>query len=218
MRRVLAPLSTRVVKSKSEESGARSEPEWQHRLPDGTRSAQTSYVTGLVFLAMAAICALIGRILLIGAAFSVSVWWGVGVLLPFGPLLFRLSHPDLAPTSRYFRLAVLPCLFAYFVFQPNGISNLRRLEVLKSAREAAAPGSHYAMESKAQLTTEERRDANQREFDRLNTWSQSLRLKKRDLLHSDVKGNIIYEAELARYEAALTKATAEKQALYGPAK
>ena len=172
---------------------------------------------------MAVIFALIGRILLIGAAFSVSVWWGVGVLLPFGPLLFRLSHPDLAPTSRYFRLAVLPCLFAYFVFQPNSLSNLRRLEVLKSSKEAAAPTNHYALQSTAQptasiLNTEERCVANAQEFERLNVWSSALRLKKRDLLHSDVKGNIIYEAELARYEAALTKATAEKQALYGPAK
>src|SRR5689334_24860842 len=112
---------------------------------------------------MAVICALIGRILLIGGAFSVSIWWGVGVLLPFGPLLFRLSHPDVAPTSRYFRLAVLPCLFAYFVFQPNGLSNLRRLEVLKSSKEAAAPTNHYAMQSMAQPTAEQRREANQRE-------------------------------------------------------
>ncbi len=74
------------------------------------------------------------------------------------------------------------------------------------------------MQSMAQPTAEQRRDANQREFERLNTWSQSLRLKKRDLLHSDVKGNVAYDAELAQYEAALTKATAEKQALYGSAK
>ncbi|HLW35626.1 MAG TPA: hypothetical protein VKS98_08195 [Chthoniobacterales bacterium] len=175
-------------------------------------------MAGLVFLTIGVICALIGRILLIGAAFNVSVWWGIGVLLPFGPLLFRLSYPDVAPTSRYFRLAVLPCFLGYFYFQPTGLANLRRLEVLKSSKEAAAPTEHYAMQSMAQPTAEQRRDANQREFERLNTWSQSLRLKKRDLLHSDVKGNVAYDAELAQYEAALTKATAEKQALYGSAK
>ena len=217
MRCVLAPLSADFDLNPGIESGAGTR-RTPNPLQDGTLSAQTGYVTGLVFLTMAVIFALIGRILLVGAAFSVSVWWGIGVLLPFGPLLFRLSHPDLAPTSRYFRLAVLPCLFAYFVFQPTGLSQLRRLEVLKSSKEAAAPTNHYAIQSTAQLTAEQRREANQREFERLNTWSQSLRLKKRDLLHSDVKGNIIYEAELGRYEAALAKATAEKQTLYGPTK
>jgi len=167
---------------------------------------------------MGVICALIGRILLIGAAFNVSVWWGIGVLLPFGPLLFRLSYPDVAPTSRYFRLAVLPCLFGYFYFQPTGLASLRRLEVLKSSKEAAAPTEHYAMQSVAQPTAEQRRDENQREFQRLNAWSQALRLKKRYLLHSDVQGNVAYEAELGQYEAALAKATADKQALYGSAK
>lgn len=160
---------------------------------------------------------MIGRILLIGAAFSVSVWWGIGVFLPFGPLLFRLNYPDLAPTSRYFRLAVLPCLLAYYVFQPSGFSSLRRLEMLKSSKEAAAPTDHYATQSSAQPTAEQRRDANQREFQRLNAWNASLRLKKRDLLHSDVQGNIAYDAELGQYEAALAKATAEKKAIYGPA-
>jgi hypothetical protein len=167
---------------------------------------------------MGVICALIGRILLVGAAFSVSVWWGIGVLLPFGPLLFRLSHPDVAPTSRYFRLAVLPCLLGYFAFQPTGLANLRRLEILKSSKEAAAPTDHYAMQSMAEANIEQRLIANQREMDRLNAWSLQLRLKKRDLLHSDVKGNVAYQAELAQYEAALTKATAEKHSLFGSPK
>jgi hypothetical protein len=167
---------------------------------------------------MGVICALIGRILLIGAAFNVSVWWGIGVLLPFGPLLFRLSYPDVAPTSRYFRLAVLPCLLGYFCFQPSGLANLRRLEVLKSSKEAAAPTNHYATETMTQANIEQRLIANQREMDRLNAWSIQLRLKKRDLLHSDVKGNAAYDAELAQYEAALAKATAEKHALFGTTK
>ena len=62
---------------------------------------------------------------------------------------------------------------------------------------------YRAMQSLAQPTAEQRRDENQREFQRLNAWSQSLRLKKRDLLHSDVHGNVAYEAELGQYEAAL---------------
>jgi hypothetical protein len=39
-------------------------------------------------------------------------------------------------------------------------------------------------------------------------------LKKRDLLHSDVAGNEAYTVELAQYNAALAKATAEKNALW----
>ena len=155
---------------------------------------------------------MIGRILLIGAAFSVSVWWGLGVFLPFGPMLFRLNYPDLAPTSRYFRLAVFPCLLGYFVFQPSGLSKLHRYDFFKSANSPAAPSDHYAL---SQSLVEEKRAANQREFQRLNAWYAALRLKKRDLLHSDVQGNVAYDAELGQYEAALAKATAEKQALFG---
>jgi hypothetical protein len=175
-------------------------------------------VAALIFLGIALVCALIGRILLIGAAFAVSVWWGVGVFLPFGPTLFWLNYPDRAPVSRYFRLAVFPCLLAYFVFQPSGFKNLRRLDVLKSANAPAAPKDHYAVEKIAQLDLAERRAANNREFERLNAWSIQLRLKKRDLLHSDVQGNIAYDAELAQYEATLAKATAEKQAVFSPTK
>ncbi|HUE40442.1 MAG TPA: hypothetical protein VMO75_00790 [Chthoniobacterales bacterium] len=175
-------------------------------------------MAGLIFLGIGLACSLIGRILLIGAAFGVSVWWGLGVFLPFGPMLFRLNYPDRAPVSRYFRLAVLPCLLAYFVFQPSGFSKLHRLDVLKSANAPAAPKDHYAVEKIEQLDLAERRDANHREFERLNAWSGALRLKKRDLLHSDVQGNIAYDAELGQYEAALAKATAEKQTLFGPTK
>jgi hypothetical protein len=46
-------------------------------------------------------------------------------------------------------------------------------------------------------------------------WSEALRLKKRDLLHGDVQGNIAYNAEVAQYNAALAKATAEKNTIFG---
>src|SRR5256885_14054939 len=76
-------------------------------------------VAALIFLAIGLVCIFVGRILLIGAAFGVSVWWGLGIFLPFGPLIFRLSYPDLAPLSRTFRLIALPCILAYFVFRPG---------------------------------------------------------------------------------------------------
>ncbi|HST29557.1 MAG TPA: hypothetical protein VLK27_01815 [Chthoniobacterales bacterium] len=175
-------------------------------------------MAGLIFLGIGLACSLIGRILLIGAAFGVSVWWGIGVFLPFGPLLFRLSYPEVAPASRYFRLAAMPCFLACFLWQPTGLMKFDHPEISKSASAPAAPANHYAIEQIAQPLTEERKAANEIEFQRLKKWSEALRLKKRDLLHSDVPGNTAYDAEMAQYEAALAKAMTEKQALFGSAK
>lgn len=159
---------------------------------------------------------MIGRILLISAAFGVSVWWGLSIFLPFGPLLFRLNHPDLAPLSRKFRLAVLPCLLGYFVLRGPTTSS-RYDKFFKFNSVPSAPANHYGLEkiSKAvrPSSLEERRAANARELERLAAWSEALRLKKRDLLHSDVEGNKAYNAEVLEYNAALTKATTEKAAL-----
>lgn len=175
-------------------------------------------MVSLVFLAIALVCILIGRILLIGAAFGVSVWWGLGIFLPFGPLLFRLSYPDMAPLSRTFRLLALPCLLAYLVLRPGPLSGSHYDQFFKQKPVPSAPANHYGLEriSKAIAgpSLEERRAANTKEFERLAAWNQALKLKKRDLLHSDVQGNIAYNAEVADYNAALAKATAEKNALW----
>jgi len=168
---------------------------------------------------------LIGRILLIGAAFGVSVWWGLGIFLPFGPLLFRLSYLDLAPVSRTFRLVALPCILAYFVLRPASLSGSHFDQFFKHKSDkpvASAPANHFGLEriSKAIAapTLDERRAANAKELRRLIEWSEALHLKKRDLLRSDVQGNLAYNAEVAEYNAALTKATAEKNALWGEKK
>jgi hypothetical protein len=187
-------------------------------LRSGIRPAQSHCVAAYVFLGIGLVCALIGRILLIGGAFSVSVWWGLGVFLPFGPMLFRLNHTDVAPSSRYFRLAVLPCLLTYFLFQPSGFSKLYRHDILKSAQASPVPANHYGLEQISRSALEQRLVANEREFQRLNAWSEALRLKKRDLLRSDVQGNVAYQAERAQFEAALAKANAEKKALFGSTK
>lgn len=171
-----------------------------------------------IFLAVGIVLILIGRILLIGAAFGVSVWWGLGIFLPFGPLLFRLSYPDLAPLSRTLRLFALPCILAYFVLGGPSLSASRYDHFFKHKDFEAAPANHYAIQKIAQVNAEGRRVANEREFQRLSAWSEALRLKKRDLLRSDVQGNIAYNAELEQYNVALAKATAEKQALFGSAK
>ncbi|HEV2045067.1 MAG TPA: hypothetical protein VGQ95_00535 [Chthoniobacterales bacterium] len=176
-------------------------------------------MAALIFLATGLLCALIGRILLVGAAFGVSVWWGFGIFLPFGPLFFRWSYPNLAPLSRTFRLVALPCFLAYFVLRP-GPPNYDKFFKHKSV--PSAPANHYGLEKVSKLiappSLDQRRAINATELERLTEWNQALRLKKRDLLHSDVQGNLAYNAEVAEYNAALTKATAEKNALWPPAK
>ena len=175
----------------------------------------------LIFLAVGALLILIGRILLISAAFGVSIWWGFGIFLPFGPLLFRLSYPDLAPLSRTLRLFALPCILGYFVLRPGPLSGSHYDQLLKRKDVPAAPANHYGIERVAKAIApnlEQRRLDNNKEFERLKAWSEVLRLKKRDLLHSDVQGNSAYNAELQQYNAALAKATADKQALFGSAK
>ena len=83
----------------------------------------------------------------------------------------------------------------------------------------SGPANHYGLEkiSKtiAASSLDERRAANAEELQRLAAWSEALRLRKRDLLHSDVQGNIAYNAEVAEYNAALAKANAEKNAAWG---
>jgi hypothetical protein len=174
-------------------------------------------VVALVFLAIGLVCVLIGRILLIRAAFGISVWWGLGIFLPFGPLLFRLNYPDLAPLSKTFRLVALPCILAYFVLRPDTMSESHFDKFFKHKEVPSAPANHYGLEKPPQKapapSLADRRLASNREFERLNAWYAALRLKKRDLLHSDVAGNEAYTVELAQYSAALKKATDERNSL-----
>lgn len=175
-------------------------------------------MAALICLAIGLVCTLVGRILLVRAAFGVSVGWGLGIFLPFGPLLFRLSYPDLAPLSRTFRLVALPFILAYFVLRTGPPEYEKFFKHKSNKPVASAPANHYGLEkiSKAIAAPniDQRRAINATELERLTAWSQALRLKKRDLLHSDVQGNLAYNAEVAEYNAALAKATAEKNALW----
>jgi hypothetical protein len=184
-------------------------------------------VLAFAFLIVGLLCAIVGRILLIGAAFQISVWWGLGVFLPFGPLLFRLSYPDAAERSRIFRLATLPCLFFYFLLGPGSGPLAYYRYKIKHPRPPSSVATGYALEKAKQSATvkvelkpslAERQAVNNAEFERLRAWSEKLRLQKRDLLHSDEEGNRAYNLELAQYNAALEKASAEKASLAGPIK
>jgi len=183
-------------------------------------------VLALVFLILGMVCALIGRVLLVMAAWQISVAWGVGVFLPFGPLFFRLNYPDQAQRSRLFRLATLPCFFLYLVLGPGPAYR----HYLTRATNISAQPSGYAMEKphfwskqtpkmpgpQVEVTPslEDRRLTNTQQFEKLRSWDAALRLKKRDLLHSDTAGNQAYSLELEQYKAALQNATAERTALW----
>ena len=175
-------------------------------------------MVAFVFLGIGLILILIGRILLIGAAFSVSIWWGFGIFLPFGPLLFRLSYPDLAPMSRTFRLFAIPCILAYFVLRPGPLSGSYTDHFFKQKSIPAAPGNHYGIEKVSKAikpsSLEERRATNAKEMERLTAWAEQLHVKKRDLLRSDAEGNRAFNAEVTEYNAALAKATAEQAAIW----
>jgi hypothetical protein len=179
-------------------------------------------MTALVCLTIAIACALISRILLLIAALDISVWWAVGVFLPFGPSLFRLSYPDAARSSFIFRVATLLCFFLFVVFGPAaGLG-----PTYKPKPRQAEAGKGYASEiakkfarfraSKAKadpLTLNDQRLANAREFERLNKWKEALQIQKRDLSQSDVEGNRAYAIDLEEYNSALAAATVEKQIL-----
>jgi hypothetical protein len=182
-------------------------------------------MVSLVFLGLAIVCALISRILLLIAAIDISGWWGLGVFLPFGPLFFRLNYPEQARNSYLFRVATLVCIFGFVVMRPGlNFSSLGGHHTTFFAPPAKQPIG-YAMEKPVPSkktnplsaaptpSVAQRRAANATELERLHGLEAELKLRKRDLLHSDAEGNRVYAIDLAAYNEALAKATAEKNAL-----
>ena len=182
-------------------------------------------MTPLVFLGLAVLCGLIARILLLTAAFGISKKWGFGVLLPFGPMFFRMRYPDEVRRARKFQLAALPCIFVYVIISPELMPStqvgLTKIGPPGKEKYALIAGGHtfsfggYASEPapKKQASLAERRQANVTEFERLRVWSEKLRARKRDLLNSDEEGALAYNRDAADYNAALDKANDEKFAL-----
>jgi hypothetical protein len=181
-------------------------------------------VVSLVFLGLAILCALISRILLLIAAINISGWWALGIFLPFGPLFFRLNYPEQARNSYLFRVATLLCIFGFVVMQPGLSLSMHNGHCAASSPQRSKQPVGYAMEKPGSLksanvaarmtpTLEQRRAVNATEFERLHGLEEQLRLRKRDLLHSDTEGNRVYAIDLASYNDALAKATAEKNAL-----
>jgi len=179
----------------------------------GITPAQEGGVVGLIFLGLGLLLMLIGRILLISAAFGVSIWWGFGIFLPFGPMLFRMNYPDLAPMSRTFRLFSLPCILVYFVLG-SGTMPGSHTDFFKKKDVPSGPANHYGLEKVSKSNLDEKRTANAKELERLTAWAETLHVKKRDLLRSDVEGTKAFNNEVAEFNVALEKATAEQKALW----
>jgi hypothetical protein len=170
-------------------------------------------MAALVFLVLAILCSLIARALLIKAAFGISWKWGFGVFVPFGPLVFRLNYPDEARRARLFQLATLPCIFFYWMNSPGlpsgKVAFPRSFKLPGYGTEPTAP----APKQVSQASLEERRAANDREFQRLRRLSEELRIRKRDLLKSDTEGAVAYNKLADEYNASLDKYNAEKFSL-----
>ena len=183
-------------------------------------------MVALIFLGLAIVCALVSRILLVMAAIKISTGWAFGVFLPFGPLFFRLNYPDEARTSFIFRVATLACFFGFIIYQPRTAWHLPGMHPTAASPRLSKQTVGYAVEKPGSAkkvtgipTTAptpglaERRAANAAELERLHGAEAELKLRKRDLLHSDTEGNRIFAIDLAAYNEALAKATAEKNAL-----
>jgi len=181
----------------------------------------------LVLLSLALASALISRFLLIKAAFGISPWWGLGVLLPFGPTVFRLSYPDEARNAWRFGLATLALFFFYLLSSPQlGFKTrtgfFRNLswfhktpKIGQNIFDPSKPVDLTAPKPAPTPSLEERREKISKELADLRAWNERLHLKKRDLLHSDSEGNRMYAIEVDSYNAALAKASADRAALTG---
>ena len=180
-------------------------------------------MVALACLTIAVICALISRVLLLIAALDISVWWALGVFLPFGPMFFRLSYPEAARSSQIFRLATLACILFYVVLGPAALIRPSYKAVAAKPVETKRGYGSELLHRIGQMkiwpekidpqTLDTRRAANDQEFERLNKWSEALREQKRDLLQSDVEGNKAYNIDLEEYKRAVAAANAEKRVL-----
>jgi hypothetical protein len=177
-------------------------------------------MVSFVFLGLAIVCALISRILLVTAAIKISAGWAFGVFLSFGPLFFRLNYPEQARNSYIFRVATLLCVFGFVINQPRMTLHMPKIHPTAASPRQSKQTVGYAMEKPGTKVPgtptpalEQRRTANATELERLRGVEAELKLRKRDLLHSDTEGNRVYAIDLAAYNEALTKATSEKNAL-----
>jgi hypothetical protein len=82
-------------------------------------------------------CSIVGRLLLMRAAFSISKGWGVSVLLvPLAPMFFRLNYKELAHEGKNWRMATI--LFTVLFFIVGGSGSPSDIPAMLSHREEAS--------------------------------------------------------------------------------
>ena len=146
----------------------------------------------------------------------------VCALISLGAIVFRRKHPEKARRLVLFHYATLICVLGYLYAGPtmNLAYYKRRIPPQRPPKQNEPVG--YAWEKlpspattkpTSTPTLDERRAANAREFEELRHVGEALRLRKRDLLRSNVAGNREYVVDLALYNQALAKATEERDAL-----
>ena len=98
----------------------------------------------LILLGLALASALISRFLLVRAAFRFSIWWGLGIFLPFGPMFFRLRHPDEARHAWLFGVAGLALTFFYVLSAPS-IVPINRFGMPKAEKATASMAKKFSL-------------------------------------------------------------------------
>ncbi|MEP6670435.1 MAG: hypothetical protein ABJF10_14845 [Chthoniobacter sp.] len=98
-------------------------------------------IPAIAFLLAFLACSLVGRLLLVKAAFGVSPPWGLAVLLvPFGPFFFRMKHREIAHPTRHWRRGAMLLLVLFFVNGGNADSVHALTEFGKTGGPIAAAG------------------------------------------------------------------------------
>ena len=104
-----------------------------------------SAIPAVAFLAAALLTSLIGRALLVKAAFGVNAGWGLTVMfVPFGPLFFRMNYREQAYPTRYWRMATGPLLLLFFLDGGSAASLQSLTQFGKSeTTEASSDDTHF---------------------------------------------------------------------------
>jgi len=98
-------------------------------------------IPAIAFLLAFLVCSLIGRMLLVKAAFGVSPPWGLAVLfVPFGPFFFRMKHREMAHPTRHWRRGATVLLLLFFVNGGNADSLHALTDFGKNEPTIAAAG------------------------------------------------------------------------------
>lgn len=122
------------------------------------KSKDMNSIPPVVFLLLAILCTLVGRLLLVRAASAISTGWALAVLfLPFAPFFFRMKYKEQAQAGGYWRLATVPLIACFFF--AGGSDSFSELDDLKfwekKSAEVVAASGEPEFEDPEELDNEE---------------------------------------------------------------